>query len=125
MRDDMTSEANTTWARFVKKAGYISPDRTTFKIPPGKTIGHVVQENNTMFPNFRISAGDIQKANGNLDSRRFMAGKEYKMPTGAFSDGFKQFMEDIVKACKMRGIDVSKAMSNPIRTNPGAATWKR
>lgn len=86
---------------------YISKDWSTFTLPKGKTLSHVVNEYNSIFPHAKTTWQALSRANGGLSPEKFQAGKAYKMPYSPFSPGFLNLIEMVMAEAKRHGIDVT------------------
>ena len=114
---------NTSWKDFVKEAVVFNSDNTV-TMQPGDTPGHVSALAKRR--GFAMSAADFIKANDNLDARKFVAGRKYKLPlttpssapsshsksfNGAFSPGFVKFLSAVQEAARARGIEIPSVVA--------------
>lgn len=73
--------------RMVKSAQQFSHDGSTFTLPSGKTLSHVVRSWNALHPDRRITSDQIVNANGGLNPTKYRAGKSYRMPSSGTAGG--------------------------------------
>jgi hypothetical protein len=76
---------------------YISEDGKQWRIPSGKTVGHVAQEWNRAFPHLpkklRITTDQLMAGVPGGDPRKVRANTWYPMPYNPYSLGMMRFNE--------------------------------